>query len=43
MLRRFNAWLETLEPSKAWTVAAVVFLIAFVLAGLGFALFNGAQ
>jgi proteasome lid subunit RPN8/RPN11 len=43
MLQRFNAWLETLEPSKAWTVAAVVFLIAFVLAGLGFALFNGVR
>ncbi len=42
-LHRFNRWLETLEPTQSWTVAAIVFVIAFVLAGLGFALLSGAR
>lgn len=42
-LQRFNDWLETIEPNRRWTIAAVVFIVTFVLTGLGFALFNGAQ
>lgn len=42
-LQRFNAWLETIEPNRPWTVAAVVFVVAFVLTGLCFALFGGAR
>lgn len=42
-LQRFNGWLETIEPDRRWTVAAVVFIVTLVLTGLGFALFNGAR
>ncbi len=42
-LQRLGAWLEAIEPNRPWTVAAVVFVVAFVLTGLGFALFSGAQ
>ena len=39
-LSRFHTWLGTIEPTRPWTVAAVVFVITFVLAGLCYALFN---
>ncbi len=40
---RFNEWLERIEPNKPWMVAAVVFVVAFVLTGLGLALFIAAR
>jgi proteasome lid subunit RPN8/RPN11 len=39
-MERLNAWLGSIEPNKRWTVAAMVFVIAFVLAGLWFALWS---
>ena len=40
-MERLNGWLSSIEPNKPWTVAAIVFVIAFVLAGLWFALSYG--
>lgn len=40
-MQRVHAWLHSLEPSRPWTVAAVVFVVACVLTGLCLALLNG--
>lgn len=40
---RFGAWLHSIELSRAWFTAAVVFLAAFVIAGLWLVLSNGVR